>query len=103
MHEGADIRTEVIGEIAGLEPMTVNAARDLMIALTGANGAETVAFGTEAGLFQALGADVVVCGPGSIAQAHKPDEFIALDQLERGLSVLRRLGRDQEGASRDGR
>ena len=51
-----------------------------------------VSFGTEAGLYQALGTDVVVCGPGSIEQAHKADEFIALDQLAECLTMLDRLG-----------
>ena len=50
-----------------------------------------VAFGTEAGLFQAAGIPTVVCGPGSIEQAHKPDEFITLDQLARGEAFVRRL------------
>ncbi len=92
----ASIRTEVIGEIAGLEPMEHNAARDLVAALTGANSAETVPFGTEAGLFQSLGMDVVVCGPGSIAQAHKPDEFVALDQLAECLTMLENLAAASE-------
>jgi acetylornithine deacetylase len=50
-------------------------------ALTGANDTFKVAFGTEAGLFHESGIPAVVCGPGSIAQAHKPDEFIALEQV----------------------
>ncbi len=62
-----------------------------MMELTGANGADTVAFGTEAGIFQALGMSAVVCGPGSIEQAHKPDEYLALDQLEECLAMLERL------------
>jgi acetylornithine deacetylase len=56
----SSIRTQVIGDVAGLEPMDQNAARDLVAALTGANGTETVPFSTEAGLFQTLGIDVVV-------------------------------------------
>ncbi|WP_439148660.1 acetylornithine deacetylase [Sulfitobacter sp.] len=88
----ADISTETLGEVVGLEPMTQNAARDLMSGLLGANSAGVVPFGTEAGLFQQFGMDVVVCGPGSIAQAHKPDEFVSLDQLEVCLGMLERLG-----------
>lgn len=87
----ASIRTEVIGEVAGLEPADINAARDLVAALTGNNDVGTVPFSTEAGLFQALGTDVVVCGPGSIAQAHRPDEFVSLDQLSRCIGMLERL------------
>jgi len=88
----ADIVTEVIGEVAGLEPMDENAARDLVAGLLGAKGAGVVSFGTEAGLFQQLGLSVVVCGPGSIEQAHKPDEFVSLDQLQSCLGMLDRLG-----------
>ena len=75
----ADISTEIIGEVDGLEPVPESEALNIVAELTGANGADLVAFGTEAGLFQKLGISTVVCGPGSIDQAHKPDEYIALD------------------------
>ena len=91
IHPEADIVTEVIGEVDGLEPMEQNAARDLLMELTGANGADVVPFGTEAGIFQGLGVSAVVCGPGSIEQAHKPDEYVALDQLDQCLALLDRL------------
>ncbi|MCB1405437.1 MAG: acetylornithine deacetylase [Rhodobacteraceae bacterium] len=92
VHPDARIYTEVIGEVVGLEPMSRNAIRDLVAELTGANGSDVVPFGTEAGLFQQLGIDVVVCGPGSIAQAHKPDEFVTLAQLSQCLGMLDQLG-----------
>jgi acetylornithine deacetylase len=60
-------------------------------ALTGQNTTGKVAFGTEAGLFQNGGMPAVVCGPGSIDQAHKPDEFIAKDQITLCEAFLRRL------------
>ena len=60
--------------------------------LTGANQVEAVAYGTEAGHFQAYGIAAVICGPGSIAQAHQPDEFIELSQIDAGLAFLRKLG-----------
>lgn len=88
IHPGARIDTAVIGEIPGFEVMAENAARDLLARLTGANGADVVAFGTEAGLFQSLGTSVAVCGPGSIEQAHKADEFVSLDQLSACLAML---------------
>ncbi len=88
----ADISTETLGEVVGLEPMTENAARDLVAGLLGANSAGVVPFGTEAGIYQQMGMDVIVCGPGSIAQAHKPDEFVSLDQIEVCLGMLERLG-----------
>ena len=92
VHPEASITTETVGEVAGLEPMDHNAARALVAELTGANAAHVVPFGTEAGLFQELGLDAVVCGPGSIDQAHKPDEFVAIDQLAACLQMLERLG-----------
>jgi acetylornithine deacetylase len=92
VHPDAGITLTTIGEIIGLEPMPENAARDLVAELTGANTAGLVAFGTEAGLFQELGSDVVVCGPGSILQAHKPDEFVSTDQLVACLVMLEKLG-----------
>lgn len=91
VYPDADIVTEVIAEVDGLEPMDQNAARDLVAELTGNNGCDLVAFGTEAGLLQSLGMDVVVCGPGSIEQAHKPDEYLAKDQLAQCLTMLERL------------
>ncbi len=87
----AGIVTEVIGETDGLVPAEPNEARAIVMELTGAKGAGTVPFGTEAGIFQGLGMSVVVCGPGSIEQAHKPDEYVALDQIEECLGMLDRL------------
>ena len=68
-------------------------ALQLVRELTGGNSVDVVSFGTEAGLFQKAGISTVVCGPGSIEQAHKPDEFVALDQLQLCLDMLARLGR----------
>ncbi len=87
----ADITTYVIGEVCGLEPMEDNAARRLVSELTGANGADVVAFGTEAGLFQQMGLSAVLCGPGSIEQAHKADEYVTLSQLDQCISMLHGL------------
>lgn len=92
VHPAADIVTEVIGEVDGLVPADINEARDIVMELTGANGAGLVPFGTEAGIFQALGMSAVICGPGSIEQAHKPDEYLSLDQLSQCLTMLERLG-----------
>ncbi len=60
--------------------------------ITGANRAGKVAFGTEAGLFQDAGIPAIICGPGSIEQAHKPNEFVTLDQLDRCEMFIRKLG-----------
>ena len=88
----ADIVTDTIGETIGLMPMDENEARDLMMELTGANGTDVVSFGTEAGIFQSLGMDALVCGPGSIEQAHKPDEYLEISQLSACVNVLEQLG-----------
>ena len=60
-------------------------------ALTGANQVEAVAYGTEAGHFQSFGIPAVICGPGSIEQAHKPDEFRALSELQACEAFLRKV------------
>jgi len=59
--------------------------------LTGANQVEAVAYGTEAGHFQSYGIPAVICGPGSIDQAHRPDEFCALSELEACEAFLRKV------------
>lgn len=91
VHPNASIETEIMGEVAGLIPTNENEARQIVSELTGANTTDLVAFGTEAGLFQSLGMDVIVCGPGSIEQAHKADEFLAIDQLTQCLTLLEKL------------
>ncbi len=84
----AAINVSVIGEVEGLDPATENEAREIVAELTGSRECDFVSFGTEAGLFQSLGVSTVVCGPGSIDQAHKPDEFVEVSQLERCLAML---------------
>jgi acetylornithine deacetylase len=75
----------------GLLLDTTDEAVQLVLALSGCNDTGKVAFTTEAGLFHKAGIPAVVCGPGSIAQAHKPDEFVALDQIARCEAFLVRL------------
>lgn len=87
----ADIVTHTIGEVEGLQVVADSEARDLVFELTGTDGAEVVAFGTEAGLFQSCGISTVICGPGSIEQAHKPDEYIEIAQLEAGIDMVEHL------------
>jgi acetylornithine deacetylase len=87
----ARIETEIEACYPGLEVEPDGTALALAQRLTGANGHEVVAFGTDAGCFQRAGLPTVVMGPGHIDQAHKPDEFVAMHELERGLVVLHRL------------
>ena len=82
------IKKEVIGEIIGFNRSEKSDACELISALTGDNSREVVSFGTEAGLFQEIGISTVVCGPGSIEQAHKVDEYIILDELKKCLKLL---------------
>ncbi len=86
-----DIRIEVLAKIPALAAEPGSAAETLALRLAGRNATEAVAFGTEAGYFQGLGIPTVVCGPGNIEQAHKPDEFIALEQLAACDRFLDRL------------
>ena len=74
-----------------LRPEADSPAEALVRHLTGANQAVGVAYGTEGGMFQAAEISTVVCGPGSIQQAHQPNEFIALEQLQACDGFLRRL------------
>ncbi len=90
-HPGAAILTETTAMVPGLLPEFGSPAEELARQLTGANDTIVVAFGTEAGLFQAAGIPAIICGPGSIDQAHKPNEFIALEQIAAGLGFQRRL------------
>lgn len=89
--KNARIFLEIVAEVDGLIPTTENEAREILRALTGSNHTDLVSFGTEAGIFQEIGMDVVVCGPGSIEQAHKPDEFLEIEQLEHSLKLLEGL------------
>lgn len=77
--------------IPGLDTSEDSEVVQLAKSLTGANATAKVSFGTEAGLFEQGGMPAVVCGPGSIEQAHKPDEYIALDQVAQCEKFLLRL------------
>jgi acetylornithine deacetylase len=86
-----DIVIEELSAAPGLSTPVDAEVTQLCAALTGENGTTKVAFGTEGGLFSAAGIPTVICGPGSIDQAHKPDEYIELDQVARCERFLQRL------------
>lgn len=69
----------------------MNEARDILSELTRSKTTDVVLFGTEAGIFRALGMSMAVCGPGSIEQAHTPNEFLATDQLKKCFQMLEGL------------
>ncbi len=78
----------------GVPPLTPEPggpAETLSRRLTGDNGQHVVSYGTEGGQFQIRGYSAVVCGPGDIAQAHQPDEFLTLEQFAAGEAFLDRL------------
>jgi acetylornithine deacetylase len=90
----ADILTQVEIEVPGLAPEPGSAAEQLAFRLTQSNRTHAVAFATEAGRFQVAHVPSVVCGPGSIDQAHQPDEFITEEQMVAGLRFMQDLGRE---------
>ncbi|MFA6967700.1 acetylornithine deacetylase [Bosea sp. (in: a-proteobacteria)] len=83
------ITVEITSSTPPLGPEIDGAAEALSRRLTGDNGSHVVAYGTEGGLFQGEGWSTVVCGPGDIAQAHQPNEFITVAQLEAGAAFVR--------------
>lgn len=90
--EDAAIEIEVLGTTAGLATPATSKAVDFVKRLTGANGTIKVAYATEGGLFaEALDAPVVVCGPGSMLQGHRPDEYVSEDDMARCDQMLDRL------------
>lgn len=88
---GASVTVSQRSDVPALRPDADSPAERLARQLTGDNATRTVSFGSEAGQFQTAGIPTVVCGPGSITQAHQPDEFIAIDQLAACLEFMDRL------------
>ena len=91
VHSDTRIEVEERFEVPGLQPEENGEAEALVRMLTGDNGTHVVSYGTEAGHFQNAGYSAVICGPGNIAQAHQPDEYITVDQFEAGHDFMRRL------------
>lgn len=80
-----------VSNVPPLAPDPDNAAETLVRALTGDNAVRAVSYATEAGQFYAAGLPTVICGPGSIDQAHKPNEFIDPAQLDEGVRIFTKL------------
>ncbi len=88
----AAITVERLWDYPGLGTASDAAVVNFVKGLTGANGTMKVAFGTEGGLFDArLGIPTVICGPGSMAQGHKPDEFVTVEQMGRCEAMMAAL------------
>ncbi len=78
-------------DVPALVPETNGEAEALVRSLTGDNAAHVVSYGTEAGQFQQAGYSAVICGPGDIAQAHQPDEYVTVEQFNAGHAFMKRL------------
>ncbi|MFN0023422.1 MAG: acetylornithine deacetylase [Parvularculaceae bacterium] len=85
------VETMQISNAPPLAPSPDNPAADLAKAITGLNSTDVVSYCAEAGQFQEAGFSTVICGPGSIDQAHQPDEFIAISQIAEGTAFIRKL------------
>ncbi|WP_438991966.1 acetylornithine deacetylase [Lentibacter sp.] len=78
-------------DVPGLKPEEAGAAEAFVRRLTGDNASHVVSYGTEAGQFQEAGYSAVICGPGSIEQAHQPDEYITIAEFDAGQRFMERL------------
>ena len=87
----ADISTVRLVNVPGLAAQPGSNLEHLVLSIAGRSSAHAVSYGTEAGHFQAAGVPTLVCGPGSIAQAHQADEWVEISQLDACLDFLRRL------------
>ncbi|MEI7049366.1 acetylornithine deacetylase [Pseudomonas koreensis] len=89
--EHSAIRFSELSAYPGLATDSQSQAAELIAAFCGSREFGTVAFGTEGGLFDAAGIPTVVCGPGSMDQGHKPDEFVSRAQLDACDAMLQRM------------
>ena len=90
-HPEARIDFEQRFYVPGLRPEVDGEAETLVRQLTGDNAQHVVSYGTEAGQFQERGYSAIICGPGDIAQAHQPNEFIEKSQFEAGHKFMEKL------------
>ncbi len=93
---GTGFSFETLCEVPAFLGSAQDAVTRLAQRLSGESGTTLVAFGTEAGMFKSAGIPTVVCGPGSITQAHQPDEYVTLEQLARCEAFLQGLARSRE-------
>ncbi len=91
IHPDTRIEINKTFNVPGLVPEQDGESETLVRAITGDNGTHVVSYGTEAGQFQEAGYSAVVCGPGDIAQAHQPNEFITVAQFNAGHEFMRKL------------
>ena len=87
----AGVEINRLTNVPPLTPTSGSPAETLVRALTGDNALRAVPYATEAGQFHQAGIPAVICGPGSIDQAHTPNEFIAISELEKGVEIFGKL------------
>jgi acetylornithine deacetylase len=87
----AGVHLQKFFDVSPLRPEVDGAAEALACALTGENATGVVSYGTEAGQFQDAGYSAVVIGPGDIAQAHQPDEYLEVSEFQAGQRFMERL------------
>lgn len=88
------IESKPASKVISLKPEADEALHHLMLRLSESNAVESVSYGTEGGILQSHGLPCFICGPGSIMQAHIPNEYVEIEQLERCLRFLERLERE---------
>jgi len=91
IHPDARIEIDPKFSVPGLKPEQNGEAEALVRALTGDNASHKVSYGTEAGQFQEAGYSAIVCGPGDIAQAHQPNEYIKVSEFNAGVDFMEKL------------
>jgi acetylornithine deacetylase len=94
---GPNVETTVEADVPSLAAQPGSDAETLALKLTRSNRTRAVSYATEAGRFQLAGLPTVVCGPGSIDQAHKPDEFVEVSQIEACIAFMQRLAAEMAG------
>lgn len=91
IHPGTGIDYTLKFDVPGLKPEVEGEAEQVVRLLTGDNAVNVVSYATEAGQFQERGYSAVICGPGDIAQAHQPNEYITIEQFKAGEAFMERL------------
>ena len=86
-----EIFHKTLVSVSGLSPDPDSSLADLLLRLTGSGSCQQVHYLTEAGLFQREGIDAIVCGPGSIDQAHQNNEYLDCKQFEQAVSLIENL------------
>jgi acetylornithine deacetylase len=85
------IDVAILADAPPLRPEAGGEADRFLRELTGDNATRVASYAAEAGQFQRAGFSTAICGPGSIDQAHQPNEYVAISQLEKGVEIFARL------------